>query len=834
MAKISKLNLRQLFARGLKPAQEAFYNFFDSFWHKDELIEIASVKNLQSELSNKLDTGAKDTLIAAFDQAVENMTELAQSAYKGIAEASTTPPAIGVFWYRVEDGNSTTFTHFLNSSGVAIQTVATDFKDVNDNYYDVSLEINDNIAKKVKKLRPAVGFSENEFNSLAEDLGEIKVSLISKNLADVNLPSSVASGIGTSIFTMQLNSPQKIRLLRIKVATTGLGKFTCRRGTSTLTIKSDVPLNAGWNNVTVDFEALSSDYIGYSTLNSTSDLTYTDAGNGTYYTVNGSNQIVEHPGNIGLEVFNGIYDGNKFKDIIGIKPVGTNDFNRLKRLSKPVLQESDHGVVSVFNLPATEDLMSNNKINVNGSVSGNFSINEGYNFSLGFIVRFPNKYTSNKNISIINCGSFALTIYAGTSGIGVFKDGESNGIAYDYGNKDVYFVVKGNAYFIAIWVDGREIGFFNKGKKVSSINCNFPVPDNQVLKNITLWDREISKERLTDWMASLNPFKLSSPQDKFFPAQGIQMSNHLLEGNTKFFIPGEQTVVKFKGKYFMYFTAANGTPDVFIEAGIAVAISGRPDGGFMMHSNYVVIGGLEHAEHNTAGVPSAMAAWAGVVNDYVYVFAAMDYNSPSEGGKIFKSSDGVNFTFVRNITTEEGDIPYLANVGMCTTKVDGFYYGIIEGKLSGSAPWSLFLVKSENFEGPYTVVQNLPSLNIFGSSGGPDLMRSVNDDRWICVYHACHNTSGTAFAPTDIFYAECKDLEPINWIKKGRVLAINDELEYYNAFNCDQVATPGIIEENGVTYMNYVLAQNSPTLHCQIRSVKFNGTKEELFGLVPD
>ena len=40
------------------------------------------------------------------------------------------------------------------------------------------------------------------------------------------------------------------------------------------------------------------------------------------------------------------------------------------------------------------------------------------------------------------------------------------------------------------------------------------------------------------------------------------------------------------------------------------------------------------------------------------------------------------------------------------------------------------------------------------------------------------------------------------------------------------------IEENGKTYISEVLAQNEPTLHCQIRILEFDGSKEELFGLV--
>ncbi|UDQ54981.1 hypothetical protein LJF28_04765 [Chryseobacterium indologenes] len=278
--KISKLNLRQLFAKGLKPAQEAFYNWFDSYWHKDELIEISSIKSLQTSLDQKLDLSVQDTLLSAFNDAVADLTDLAQSAYKGIAESSTVPPTSGIFWYKVQDNNISTFTNFIDSTGNPIQTSSLDFKDAGGNYYDVTLEIQNNVSKKVHRLRPSSVFSEQEFNNIALNVGESKISLISKDLSAVNFITSIANGAGSSIFTMKLDANQNIGKLRVKVESAGIGNFTARRGTSIIPIKSNVPLVAGWNDIDVNFSGLINDYIGYSTSTSTAKLFYIDNNGG--------------------------------------------------------------------------------------------------------------------------------------------------------------------------------------------------------------------------------------------------------------------------------------------------------------------------------------------------------------------------------------------------------------------------------------------------------------------------------------------------------------------------------------------------------------------------
>lgn len=677
-------------------------------------------------------------------------------------------------------------------------------------------------------LPHAEDFSESEFNKVAKNVGPSVVSLASKDLSNVNFPNSVTSGQGTSIFTVKLDYDQKIFSLKVKVATAGIGNFTARRGTSTISIKSNVPLVEGWNEISVDFDGLANDYIGYSTLTSTSNLNYTDSGSGSYYTVNSSNVIVTWPGNIALEVYKKEYRGNILSDLLNLKKLNTTEFNKLNKYATPLLRQIDYGIVSIFNLPATNDLMGNNKINISSSVISGIFEHNAYAWSFAFTVNMPNMYTTTKDIATINLGSYSLNIYAGGSGIGGNVSGsQPNGISYNYANKKLKIEIIADAYFLNVFVDGQRIGFKNVGKKASQFNFSLNTQDNKTFDNIAFWNRDISQERALQWGIDQDPFVLKGIQDKMFPSTGYQISNHLLEGNPYFEIPAEQSIIKFKGKYFLYYTAAKSTPTAFIDGGIAVAVSNRPDGGFMMYTSDAVVGG----ERGKAGVTRAMGSGVIVVGDFVYIFAAMEYNIQNAGGKIFKSSDGLNFTLVGNFIPG-GAIPYLANISIYPEKQsNNYYYGIVEGRPDSN--WTSYLVRSLNIESGWEVVQTLPSLavNPNGMYGGPELLKSANGDRWMVFYHSAYELNGNA--PTAIFYAESTELEPKNWTKKGKVLDINDELDYYDAYNVDQVATPQIFEESGRTYMSIVYAQNEPTLHCQIRVFKLDMTKEELVGIVP-
>src|ERR1035437_6634273 len=59
MAKQTINTLRQWFRTGIKPTQQQFWDWLDSFWHKDDKIPITSLDGLQTELDKKAD---KDSL----------------------------------------------------------------------------------------------------------------------------------------------------------------------------------------------------------------------------------------------------------------------------------------------------------------------------------------------------------------------------------------------------------------------------------------------------------------------------------------------------------------------------------------------------------------------------------------------------------------------------------------------------------------------------------------------------------------------------------------------------------------------------------------------------
>lgn len=67
-------------------------------------------------------------------------TDLAQSAYLGIATTTTTPPATGAYWYRVD----------APGTYMGVSVIAADFFD-GTNYYDVTIEVKDGVAVKRKR-----------------------------------------------------------------------------------------------------------------------------------------------------------------------------------------------------------------------------------------------------------------------------------------------------------------------------------------------------------------------------------------------------------------------------------------------------------------------------------------------------------------------------------------------------------------------------------------------------------------------------------------------------------------------------------------------------------
>ncbi|OQP45903.1 hypothetical protein A4H97_32190 [Niastella yeongjuensis] len=58
--------LKSWFKRGFKPLQQQFYDWMDSYWHKDEQLPISSVSGLENILNTLPSQGAITALLAVF------------------------------------------------------------------------------------------------------------------------------------------------------------------------------------------------------------------------------------------------------------------------------------------------------------------------------------------------------------------------------------------------------------------------------------------------------------------------------------------------------------------------------------------------------------------------------------------------------------------------------------------------------------------------------------------------------------------------------------------------------------------------------------------------
>ena len=74
MAIQSTNTLKNWFKRGLKPLQQQFYDWLDSYWHKDEKIPISTVEGLEGLLNNLPSTDAISSLVDIFAPEVFNTT----------------------------------------------------------------------------------------------------------------------------------------------------------------------------------------------------------------------------------------------------------------------------------------------------------------------------------------------------------------------------------------------------------------------------------------------------------------------------------------------------------------------------------------------------------------------------------------------------------------------------------------------------------------------------------------------------------------------------------------------------------------------------------------
>jgi len=98
MSKQPKNTLREWFRRGLKPTQQQFWDWLDSFWHKDEPIPASTIDGLQGLLDAKVDK--KDTVdpdqVGPYNPATTYVFDAARAEYVSFSNAGSAEPQFQV------------------------------------------------------------------------------------------------------------------------------------------------------------------------------------------------------------------------------------------------------------------------------------------------------------------------------------------------------------------------------------------------------------------------------------------------------------------------------------------------------------------------------------------------------------------------------------------------------------------------------------------------------------------------------------------------------------------------------------------------------------------
>ena len=94
----------------------------------------------------------------------QRIRSIATSGYLGIATTTTTPPATGAYWYKVDTAG--TYTNFKDSGNVTIVVSNADLDIVNGVANNrVILEVNNGVAKKiVERVKGDTGVANPNFN----------------------------------------------------------------------------------------------------------------------------------------------------------------------------------------------------------------------------------------------------------------------------------------------------------------------------------------------------------------------------------------------------------------------------------------------------------------------------------------------------------------------------------------------------------------------------------------------------------------------------------------------------------------------------------------------
>lgn len=151
--------LKTYFKTGEYPTQNQFSDLIDSYWHKDEVMDLKAINGLQDSLDNKLDKEVEKTLLKAVNDAVAST----KSIVKGEAFPNSSPtiwmPGEPDLYEKWEARTVGTYINFKNISGVPIEVTTADLDE-----QLVFLNVSNGVTKKDFVAVPGVNVAL-EFDS---------------------------------------------------------------------------------------------------------------------------------------------------------------------------------------------------------------------------------------------------------------------------------------------------------------------------------------------------------------------------------------------------------------------------------------------------------------------------------------------------------------------------------------------------------------------------------------------------------------------------------------------------------------------------------------------
>ncbi|KQT17437.1 hypothetical protein ASG31_08480 [Chryseobacterium sp. Leaf404] len=755
--KISKQTLRTNFKRGLKPLQETFYNWFDSYWHKDELIDINAVKDLKTQLDNKLDSSAQDSLMDAFQDALNQ----ASFGLKGIAIPATVPtvydPATfpnGLYEkYDVEVAGS--FTHFLKADGQPVVITADELKGL------VQIAVMNGISVKIVKLLPQAKKSIINFSDIPssdfplQNVGTEKVQTIN-NVGLFQLKDGETANVGdlpgvSDVWVNLGGQDDEVRsvLDLIKV------------------YEDDFNFDGSTSNLYVNNERMMKypNFVNnpYSFLHTLKDYDI------SAYTV--------------LHITSAMFskEANIIDGLIGVKSDGTVD-NILNingfTGDYPTVNDFDFDISNYEKISCTFD---ESTIPIVGYFTTGIDYSyksktiEGLQKRVGDVDFYNNsKFTGG---TLLNPNG---TVKAVTPAWGYFtvyvKSGETVKVGL-YGNPTVVIGIKysesGNVLgnfglFSGLNGDYHELEFVSDFDGFIRFHSSTYFGTNYYAYNFK--DYLSIGERLKKSGIGQNLRDIIVNGDNPEKVKGIV-------GNSE-----ECTVLRYKGVLRFYFSALDEGSDSHEHIKV-----GDYDPETNTVSNITsAINGTTTGKSSTTHKCSNIFIFNGVV------YALVTLWFPTNGVALCKSTDGRNFTLVKN-NYDNGAFAYQnGNHTFITEKINGYYYWFTEGRHTDTGNWLTKLLRTSSDDIETAVFEDLGLLK------GMTPMYGGNNTHYHAGKFKMFLHGGEGNLPNWLMYAESEVSDPTYFKMVYNPLLAITRQPYANT---DQIADPEVVEIDGQTYM---------------------------------